>query len=123
LVGEAVEAILGVLALPEAGWEGEGVVADAGEGVARGGATGVSVAFTAGLVLTSSVSWDRGLTTCSAERGGASRSSSRAAGGALLEGLIRPPDLALSDRRLILGFSEAGLAKLNSPGSGCVAGI
>ena len=50
-----------------------------------------------------------------------------AAFGVLPEGLIRPADFVLSERRLILGVSDAGLAKLNSPGSapgsGCVAGI
>jgi len=119
-----VAAVLGV-ALAEAG-EGEGVVV--GEGVTLGGAGEGSVIFTAGLIAASPVSWDCGLTACSSERGGgASRSSSRTAGGVLLEGVIKPPGLALSDRRLILGFSSADLTKLNSPGarlgSGWVAGI
>jgi len=52
---------------------------------------------------------------CSAERGGASRSSSRAAGGVPEAFLISAPGFDLSDRRLILGVGASALAKLNSP--------
>lgn len=52
----------------------------------------------------------------SAECGGASRSSSRAEGGGVVAGWT-PDFLALRERRLILGTSEAGLSKLNSIGS------
>ncbi|HEV3272449.1 MAG TPA: hypothetical protein VGZ93_09735 [Candidatus Methylacidiphilales bacterium] len=122
VVGEAVEAILGAPPL-EAGWEGEGAAADAVEGMVRGGATGVSAAFIAGSALTSSVFCDRGLTTSSEARGGVSDSGLREAGGAMVEGLPKPARFVFSDRRLILGFSAGGSAKLSSPGSGCVAGI
>jgi hypothetical protein len=56
-----------------------------------------------------------GLAASSAERGGASRSSSRAVAGALAG--WRPGVFALSVRRFIRGISDTGLSKLNSIGS------
>ena len=132
VVGLTVEAIFG--------WEA--AVAEAAEGVVWGGATGVawvefseacfgfvglaiSVVAAAVFLVPSSNLPPLGTAAATTEMGGASRSSSRAADGVPLEGLSKPPGLALSDRRLILGFSVAGLAKLNSAGSasGWVAGI
>ena len=111
----AVAAVLGMVRAG-AGWA---VAVAATVGVVRGGAAVVEAGLTAGSVLPATASWTRGLAVwaCSAVRGGASRSSSRAAGGAPLAGLIKPAGLALRDRRLSLGMSSAALAKLNSPGS------
>ena len=88
-----------------------------GEGVVFGGATGVSATLAMGALAASSVFAGSGLAVfaCSADKGGASRSSSRAADGVPPAGLIKPAGLPLSERRLIRGFSEVGLAKLNSP--------
>ena len=102
----------------------EGVVATAGvletTGVVRGGATTGPFDFgaedAASLALTISLS----------ASGGASRSSSRAAGGVPPAGWRPAPPLALSERLRIRGVSEGGLPKFNSPGAapgcGCVAG-
>ena len=101
------------------------------EGVVRGGAAAAAAGFTAGSVFTVTLSLDNSagaeaFCACAGERGGASRSSSRAAGRAVLVGLIKPVALARKERRLIRGLSVEGLSKLNSAGtssgSGCVAG-
>ena len=119
-VTEVVPA-LGV-ALAAAGWDGFGVL----EGVVRGGAVGACAVFAAAGSLAASV-LGLAVGVCSAARGGASRSSSRAAGKVAPVGLIKPAGFALSERRLILGFSVEGFSKLNSAGassgSGWVAGI
>jgi hypothetical protein len=86
-------------------------------GVVRGGAVGVARAGSArtGAASFSAGAGAAGLAASSADRGGASRSSSRAAGGAAAG--LRPGVLAFRERRLILGFSDAFLSKLNSIGS------
>ena len=96
------------------------VVAAETAGVVRGGATGVSTGFGAGSARITGFSLtskgrDTVFSASSAERGGASRSSSRAVGGTVPEGLIRP--LALSDRLRIRGASVVAWEKLNSAGS------
>lgn len=89
------------------------------DGVVRGGAMGVL--RIAGAVRTWEVCLVSGTSsavraTSSGARGGASRSSSRAAAGGAVAGW-RPVGLAFRDRRLIRGTSDAGLSKLNSVGS------
>ena len=98
----------------------EAPAADAWEidGVVRGGAIGVGRG--AGSVRIVEVSLASGTgsewrATLSAGRGGASRSSSRAAAGAVAG--LRPESLDFRDRRLIRGFPDAGLSKLNSADS------
>lgn len=94
------------------------------KGVVRGGAEVDGAGFETGSVFgVTGVSRVSGkcVTAClasSAERGGASRSRSRAVGGtATAVGLIRPGCLALSDRRRMREVSAGGLEKLNSTGS------
>ena len=107
--GEVVEveaevaAVLGT-ALPVVGGEAAGVV--------RGGAATGSAAFAGAGAGSWGLGW-AGL-LASEERGGASRARSRAAEMELLAGLVKPAGWALSERRLIRGFSPVGLSKLNS---------
>jgi len=124
--------VVAVLGISRAGAGCDVAVVEVAEGVVRGGAVIVEAVLTTvsrrgvsrpvgGASRTISFIFplpvEAGPTTCSAERGGASRSSSRAAGGVPLAGLIKPAGLVLRDLRLSRGFSSVGLAKLNSPGS------
>lgn len=92
-------------------------------GVVRGGAAGVvrgggavtirAVGRPSGTGKAARVAW-------SAESGGASCSSSRAAAGALAG--CRPGALAFRDRRLIRGRAGGAVSRFNSPGSEAESG-
>ena len=106
----------GLAPVPEAGCE----VALDPDGAERGGAEGVVESLTTtGTALAGGGCSLLGLSggLASADRGGASRSSSLAAERVEAGGLVSPAGLAFNERRFIRGFSVAGLSKLNSAGS------